>query len=116
MVGKNTWLPERDPEKVEPIRYKILVELVPEKPKSKLVLEPDNLKKGDTTRQAFWAVVVKVGSKVRGTQPGLKVVMDPSLDIMSMMRCFRWEGRHFMLADVSDIIMVREDAHEKASA
>lgn len=116
MVGNNTIIPERDLSTVDPIRFKILVEVLPDKPRSTLLHMPDTLKQGDTSRRAFWARIVKVGSLVKGTAPGLLVTLDPSLDVMSAMRCFKWEGKHYMLADVSDIIMVQEDADAKQEA
>ena len=116
MIGANTIIPERDLAKVEPIRFKILVEVQPERPKSTLVHMPDTIKQGDTSRRAFWARIVKVGPLVKGTAPGLRVALDPSLDENSAMRCFKWEGKKYMLADVSDIIMVQEEVNaEKAS-
>lgn len=110
MIGSNTYLPERNPETFTPIRFKMLVEVLPEKERSETIITPDTAKKGDTTRKAFWAKIVKVGNLVNGTNPGLRVVLDPSLDIMNAQRCFRWEGKHYMACDVSDIIMVLENA------
>jgi len=116
MIGSNKWLPERNPDDFTPIRFKMLVEVLPEKARSETIITPDTVKNGDTTRKAFWAKVVKVGNLVEGTTPGLKIVLDPSLDIMNAQRCFMWEGKHYMACDVSDIIMVMEDASEKATA
>lgn len=118
MIGKNTYLPERDPATVTPIRWKILL-LLPEDKWDSPIIRPDTLKKGDTTKQAFTATIFKAGDLVitynEAFVEGATVVIDPSIDIMNPSRAFRWkEGkkeRHYVLCDCSDIIAVQEPAH-----
>ena len=117
MIGKNTVLMERDPESVEPLRWKIMVEVVPEVWKSK-IHRPDNYKKGDTTTQSFWAKIVKRGNMVHTLEDdafksGVTVAIDPSIDMMNANRAFRWQDKHYVLCDAEDIIAV-EERDEKA--
>ena len=116
MIGKSSVLAERDPEKVDPLRWKILVKLAKEEWKSP-IHRPDNIKQGDTTRLCIQAEIVKMGrlapefTDEAEFKVGLFVVLDPSLDVNNRQRAFTWKGHKFMLCDASDIIAVSEGVY-----
>lgn len=108
MIGKNLYLSEIDPETYyQPIRFKMLVRL-PRDTWDSPIIRPDTLKKGDTTKIATVAYISRVGDLVEvynsDFKVGTRVVIDPSIDIMSRARAFTWQGEHYCFCDSSDVI------------
>ena len=109
--GSEASIPSRELSKFYPLGFKMVVEVEPEKWESP-ISRPDNYKKGDTTKKSFWAKIVKFGPDAESwddaLKMGLRVAVDPSINILNPARAFFDKGKHFVIIDASDVLAVQE--------
>lgn len=108
MRGVRVKLDERDPSNVEPFRYNLVVEYIPDEYRGVLVIPDtaDDPKKDMKARLGFHATVVSVGSKVDkdGLVPGARVWCDESCNPWEPSRAFTWEKKHYIIIDQDSVI------------
>ena len=104
---------DRNLDDVTPLRFNLLVKLIPEVPHSNILVMPDQSKNQKEHTRANQGYVVAMGEMVKFSEgaeglldKGSRIIFDESVAIDDPNRCFKFEGDTYMLFDMDTVIGV----------
>ncbi len=108
-------IPQRDLSSVQPMRFHLIVKLIPEKKESECIITPDSVKRHQDSTRGWFGTVTTIGAAIKKMKDLVGVIkvgsvcmFDESVSIDDPNRCFDWGKDRFVLFDIETVMGVKE--------
>ena len=109
--NKGAVIPKRDLSKVKPMRFSLIVKLIPETEESKYIAMPESVKRHQDNTRGWFGMIMAVGDAipkmkkmVGAIKPGVVCIFDESVSIDDPNRCFDWGNDRYVMFDIETVM------------
>ena len=107
-------VPKRNLSDVTPMRFNLIVRIIPEAEPSQTIAMPESYKRHKDSTRGWFGMIKAVGSAIPKMRkmvgllkPGTLCLFDESVSIDDPNRCFDWEDERYVMFDVETVMGIR---------
>ena len=109
--NKGAVIPKRDLSRVKPMRFSLIVKLIPETEESKYIAMPESVKRHQDNTRGWFGMIMAVGDAIPKMKkmvgdvvPGAVCLFDESVSIDDPNRCFDWGEDRYVMFDIETLM------------